>query len=132
MVERSEAYGKAVAAHVLDWSATDGGAVVENMGFPLEYELAKGKESGCRPASCASSKCRLLPDWGNNRTFAMPEGSTCTLPPPPEYSEDPNSPFFKEALEVYEAVKNLTDEQKMIARFWSDDPMLSPTPPATG
>jgi hypothetical protein len=23
----------------------------------------------------------------------------------------------------------LTDEQKLIARFWSDDPMLSPTPP---
>ncbi len=26
-------------------------------------------------------------------------------------------------------MKNLTPEQRAIARFWSDDPMLSPTPP---
>ena len=32
-------------------------------------------------------------------------------------------------MEVHDAVVNLTDEQEAIARFWSDDPMLSPTPP---
>jgi hypothetical protein len=51
------------------------------------------------------------------------------LPPPPAYSEDPASPFYAEALEVYETTKALTPEQAAIARFWSDDPMLSPTPP---
>ena len=59
----------------------------------------------------------------------MPDGKSCGLPPPPAYSEDPSSAFYKEAYEVYEVRKNLTDEQKTIARFWSDDPMLSPTPP---
>jgi hypothetical protein len=34
-----------------------------------------------------------------------------------------------EAMEVLEVRRALTDEQKAIARFWSDDPMLSPTPP---
>jgi hypothetical protein len=51
------------------------------------------------------------------------------LPPPPAYSEDQASAFYREALEVYQAVKSLTPEQEAIARFWSDDPMLSPTPP---
>jgi hypothetical protein len=51
------------------------------------------------------------------------------LPPPPEYSEDKTSDFYKEGLEVYETVKNITPEQRATARFWSDDPMLSPTPP---
>jgi membrane-associated phospholipid phosphatase len=51
------------------------------------------------------------------------------LPPPPAYSEDPSSAFYREALEVYQTATNLTPEQKLIARFWSDDPMLSPTPP---
>jgi membrane-associated phospholipid phosphatase len=37
--------------------------------------------------------------------------------------------FYKEALEVYDVKQNLTPEQRAIARFWSDDPMLSPTPP---
>jgi hypothetical protein len=61
--------------------------------------------------------------------MVLPDGEACPLPPPPAYSEDPASPFFIEAMEVYETSKALTDEQKRIARFWSDDPMLSPTPP---
>jgi hypothetical protein len=71
----------------------------------------------------------LLPQWGNNRPFVMPTGNACPLPPPPEYSEDPGSQFYAEAKEVFDVAANLTDEQKTIARFWSDDPMLSPTPP---
>ena len=42
----------------------------------------------------------LLPGWGNNRPFAMPDGAACPLPPPPDYSEDPASAFYAEALEV--------------------------------
>jgi membrane-associated phospholipid phosphatase len=59
----------------------------------------------------------------------MPDGATCGLPPPPAYSEDPASAFYREALEVREATATLTPGQRAIARFWSDDPMLSPTPP---
>ncbi len=59
----------------------------------------------------------------------MPTGSSCRLPEPPDYSEKPESAFYKDANEVYTTVKGLTDEQRTIARFWSDDPMLSPTPP---
>jgi membrane-associated phospholipid phosphatase len=32
-------------------------------------------------------------------------------------------------MEVYQVSRALTPEQRAIARFWSDDPMLSPTPP---
>jgi hypothetical protein len=59
----------------------------------------------------------------------MPSGTSCGLLPPPAYSEDPSSAFYKEAYEVYQTRKTLTEEQEIIARFWSDDPMLSPTPP---
>ena len=48
---------------------------------------------------------------------------------PPAYSEDKGSVFYTEALEVHDVVKAITPEQRAIARFWSDDPMLSPTPP---
>ncbi|WP_459758711.1 hypothetical protein, partial [Mycobacterium riyadhense] len=71
----------------------------------------------------------LLPEWGKVLPLAMPTGATCRLPEPPEFSEKPESAFYKDANEVYTAVKGLTDEQRTIARFWSDDPMLSPTPP---
>jgi hypothetical protein len=126
---RSEAYGRAVAEHILAWSAGDGGASVENMGFPFDYELTPGPEHWVPTSNIGQQQVPLLPDWGSNRTFAMPDGATCGLPPPPEYSEDETSQFYKEALEVYEVSKTLTAEQEAIARFWSDDPMLTPTPP---
>jgi hypothetical protein len=126
---RSEAYGQAIADHVIDWSTGDGGAVIENMGFPHEYALTEGPAHWVPTNLIAQQQMPLLPEWGKNRTFAMPDGATCGLPPPPAYSEQKDSVFYKEALEVYEVATSLTDEQRAVARFWSDDPMLSPTPP---
>lgn len=127
--DRSVAYGQALAADILAWAATDGGAVVENMGFPIDY-LAAEKPADWVPTSKISlQQYPLLPDWGQNRPFAVPAGATCDLPPPPDYSEDKGSEFYKQAQEVYEAGKALTPEQKAIALFWADDAMLSRTPP---
>jgi hypothetical protein len=129
VVARSEDYGRKVADHILAWSETDGGAKIENMGFPREYALVTKPGHWVPTSPIAQQQVPLLPQWGRLRTFAMPNGSTCGLPPPPEYSEAKDSEFYKEANEVYEAVNNLDPEQRAIARFWSDDPMLSPTPP---
>ena len=129
VVARSEAYGKAVAAQILAWSADDGGAVIENMGFPLHYTLTPGPGHWVPTSLIIQQQAPLLPDWGKNRPFAMPTGASCDLPPPPAYSEDKDSEFYKQALEVYQTVKSLTPEQTAIARYWSDDAMLSKTPP---
>src|SRR5690606_1642566 len=129
VVARSEAYGKAVAAHVVAWSAGDGGAVVENMGFPYEYTLQDGPTYWVPTSPIRQQQVPLLPGWGKVRPLAMPSGASCPLPPPPEYSEDPASAFYAEAKEVLDVTAALTDEQRLVARFWSDDPMLSPTPP---
>ncbi len=129
VVARSTAHGQAVAAHVLAWAATDGGAVIENMGFPPAYELATAEGKWVPTSKIAQQHKPLLPGWGGNRTFAMPAGAACDLPPPPAYSTDPASEFYRQAREVYDTVRDLTPEQRAIARFWSDDPMLSPTPP---
>lgn len=126
---RSIAHGQAIAAHILSWSQDDGGAVVENMGFPREYTPGTDPQNWVPTSLIRQQQAPLLPTWGQNRTFATPTGSSCGLPPPPDYSEDPASDLYKAAMEVYETVNNLTDEQRMIARFWSDDPMLSSTPP---
>ncbi|MDH4442783.1 MAG: vanadium-dependent haloperoxidase [Rhizobium sp.] len=128
-VARSTTYGESVTAHILAWSEGDGGAKIENMGFPLEFALTKGPSHWVPTSVINQQQKPLLPKWGENRPFAMPEGGTCSLPPPPAYSEEKGSDFYKEAFEVYETVKTLTPEQRAIARFWSDDPMLSPTPP---
>lgn len=129
VLARSEEHGRAVAEHILAWSADDGGAVIETLGFPKDYELIKGPSHWVPTSLVALQQTPLLPNWGKNRTFAMPEGTSCALPSHPEYSEDKDSQFYKEAFEVYEAKQNLTPERRAIARFWADDAMLSMTPP---
>ncbi len=129
VMARSEDYGKALASQILAWSRGDGGASIVNMGFPLDYTLASGPSNWVPTSAIALQQKPLLPYWGRNRTFAMPDGAACALPPPATYSEDKSSEFYKQALEVFETTKNLTPEQRTIARFWADDAMLSTTPP---
>lgn len=129
VLARSLAYGRVIATHVIEWSADDGGAVVDNMGFPHDYAVKEGPQHWVPTSLIAQQQAPLLPAWGTNRTFAMPDGATCGVPSPPQYSDEKGSAFHNEAMEVYEVAMALTPEQREIARFWSDDPMLSPTPP---
>jgi hypothetical protein len=129
VVARSEAFGRAVAASIHAWSLDDGGAEILNMGFPDGMELVKGEDKWVPTGPIKQQQYPLLPDWGNKRTFAIPTGATCPTPGNPPYSAAADSDFYKEAHEVYEAGKNATGEHIAIARFWSDDPMLSMTPP---
>ncbi len=126
---RSGEYGRDVALHVIAWAAQDGGETVENMGFPMEWKLTEGPGHWVPTSKIVQQQAPLLPGWGELRPIAMPSNTACGLTPPPDYSEAPDSAFFAEAKEVYDTVKALTPEQKAVARFWSDDPMLSPTPP---
>jgi len=131
VIARSKTYGAAVADHILDWAKDDGGAVITNMGFPTsdEYKLTPGPSHWVPTNLIVQQQLPLLPKWGGNRTFAMPQDAKCDPPPPPAYSEDPSSDFYKQAKEVYDTKNSLTPDQQAIARFWSDDPMLSWTPP---
>jgi hypothetical protein len=129
IVQRSETFGAAVAAHILDWAGGDNSPEIVNMGFPPDYKLIPGPAHWVPTSAVVQQQTPLLPTWGNNRPFAMPADLDCKVPPTVEYSEDPTSEFYKQAKEVYDTKNNLSPEQTAIARFWSDDPMLSWTPP---
>jgi hypothetical protein len=130
VVERSKSYGALVAGHILAWAKDDGGATVTNMGFPADdYKLDPAPGHWVPTNAIVQQQKPLLPKWGSNRPFAMPADLDCKVPPAYAYSEDPTSAFYKDAKEVYDTKNSLTPEQQAIARFWSDDPMLSWTPP---
>lgn len=129
VIQRSTALGQAIGARIITWAAEDGGAVVENMGFPQTYTARQDPAAWVPTSLVRQQQAPLLPNWGDIRPYAMPKGDSCHLPPPPAYSEDPASAFYAEAMEVYRVTAALTPEQRLIARFWSDDPMLSSTPP---
>jgi hypothetical protein len=128
VVDRSIAHGHAVADHILAWAAVDGGAVVENMGFPHEYTPGIRPQDWVPTSTIRLQQAPLLPDWGRNRPFVIPDMASLDAPAHPDYDEAPDSAFYGFAKEVAETSKTLTDEQKLIARFWSDDAMLTSTP----
>ena len=83
VVAASLAYGEALQAAIIAWSQDDGGAVVENMGFPMAYEVSKEPGRWVPTSAIRQQQAPLLPGWGGNRTFAMANGASCPLPPPP-------------------------------------------------
>jgi hypothetical protein len=128
VVDRSVAHGKAVAEHILAWSRNDGGAVIENLGFPLDYTPGARPQDWVPTSLVRLQQAPLLPDWGKNRPFAMPSAEATDPGPHPDYDEAPGSAFHAAAKEVHDTSRSLTDDQRLIARFWSDDAMLTFTP----
>jgi PAP2 superfamily len=124
VVERSNRRGVEVAAAVLEWAKGDGGHEGYLRNFPASYVPPVGPglwvptPPGFLPA--------LQPFWGRNRCLALEGAADC---PPGAHPPYPGSRFHAEALEVYETVNALTPEQETIARFWSDDPGATATPP---
>ena len=129
VLARSAVHGQAIADHIWQWSQNDGGAKVENLGFPYSYTPIPGNQNWVPTSKIILQQAPLLPDWGKNRPFAMPTPDAAKIGPPPAYSEDPTSEFYKQAREVYDASINPSQEHLAMAYFWSDDAMLSYTPP---
>lgn len=126
-VDRSAAYGQAVANAVFAWSMTDGGHEGYAQNFPTNYVPPTGV--GLWVPTPPNFQPALQPYWGQNRPFVIESGEECAPPPSTEYSEAPDSQFYADAMEVYTAVSNLTPEQEAIAVFWADDPGRTFTPP---
>lgn len=123
----SQAYGRSVAAAVFEWSKSDGGheGYMRNVAADFVQPTGDGLWQPTPPDYAPP----LQPGWGENRPLAPVGAATCAASPPPEYSTDPASDFYKEAREVYDTVRSLTPEQEKIARYWSDDAGASATPP---
>ena len=68
------------------------------------------------------------PYWGELRPLALRDGDECAPPPPPAYSEQRGSDFWKMGKELFDSVSQLTPEKKAIALFWADNPVATGTP----
>jgi hypothetical protein len=117
--QRSIAFGDTIAKAVLARAKSDG------------YLLSRGKPKYL--GSNDPGKWRPTPPdymdgvewcWNTLKPLVMDSASEFMPPRPPKYSKDTNSFFYKNVLEVYEINKNLTDEQKIIARYWDDNPFV--------
>jgi hypothetical protein len=127
VIDRSVAYGRLMADAMLVYANSDGQATCYNSNFPSSYTVPVGV--GLWESTDAAYPIPLQPYWGSVRPFMEKNVGDLLPVAPPAYSTNTTSDFYKEAMEVYNAVKNITPEQKKIAEFWSDDPGLTATPP---
>ena len=123
---RSIKRGREVATALFESSKSDGGHAGYLHNFPA-YQPPVGR--GLWVPTPPGFLSALQPFWGQNRCLAIQSGAEIVPGDHPPYSEDAASSFDAQAREVYDAVTNLTPEQEAIARFWSDDPGTTPTPP---
>ena len=123
VMDRSKLFGKTVADKIFEWSKTDGGHEAYTRNFPSDYAPPAGPGMWVPTGATGA----MLPYWGNNRPFISSTSSVPMTDPIP-YSESPRSQFYDEAMEVYNTSNSLSDEQKNIALFWSDDPGKTFTP----
>ncbi len=119
--DQSKNWGAAVARQIIRYSQSDRAAeeqVLEPQ--PLSYEPPTG--TGYWTYSAEPERA-LFPYWERVRTFAVSTDETTTVAPL-AYSEDSNSPYYQEMMEVYNAnndARTADGEQLWIAEFWSDD-----------
>lgn len=112
---------------ILEWAAKDGGEKGQFNNFPAEYTLPSGP--GYWVPTPPNYLPALQPYWGENRPFLADNIEATGPVAPPEFSADLNSVCYQRAMEVYTTSENITPEQKVIAEFWSDDPVTTATPP---
>tara|TARA_B100001175_G_scaffold317889_1_gene337275 strand:- start:6019 stop:7356 length:1338 start_codon:yes stop_codon:yes gene_type:complete len=72
----------------------------------------------------------IEPHWSKIRPFLLTSSSQFQPEPPPPFSMDSKSAFYKELIEVYQVVKDiqaneLEDEREEIAKFWDCNPYVS-------
>lgn len=115
--ENSIAYGKQVADHIIAWAKED--QYKQTRSLPL-YRVQSDAASW-KPTPPAYIKA-IEPHWNKLRTFAMDSAEQFKPVPPPAFSLDTNSVFYKDVMTVYKQVKNNTPEQLAIARFWDCNP----------
>lgn len=117
---RSMQLGQQIAAAVLTRAKSD--HYKETRGMPKFLGSSdKGKWRPTPPDYNDAAE----PYWCKMKPLLLDSCSQMRCPPPPPYSEEKNSAFYRTAYEVYSIGKNLTEEQQTIARYWDDNPFVT-------
>ncbi len=130
IVERSTFFGRAIAEAIYEWSKTDGGHEGSLHNFDTTYQLPIGKGYWQAPAKGQSTfPYPLHHFWGQNRTFA-PKNLILSVPEMKiTFDHNIESEYYKQMNNVRVKNTQLTQEEKEIANWWSDDPSETFSPP---
>ena len=121
LFKASQEYGELIGKIILKRSQSDG--YLERTAYSgfIVDENDLGKWEPTPPAYIDA----LEPHWSKLLPFAIDSSNQFKPSENTIFSINKNSTFYKEAVQVYNKVNNLTDEQKQIAMFWDCNPNQS-------
>ncbi|ADV48310.1 vanadium-dependent haloperoxidase [Cellulophaga sp. E16_2] len=124
----SKAYGLKVAEHIAKWMDKDNYKQTRTM---PKFTVDTDDQSRWQPTP-PSYMDGIEPHWSKIRPFALDSASQFKPVPPPPFSMDKNSKFYKELIEVYNVSNEMekkgdTCEEIAIAQFWDCNPYVSVT-----
>ena len=126
--EDSKAYGLEVVDYIKNWMNKDNYAQTRTM---PKFSVNSADEGRWQPTP-PSYMDGLEPHWNKIRSFVLDSAAQFKPVPPPKFSMNKNSDFFKELKEVYDISLEITkkgdsSEEIAIAQFWDCNPYVSVT-----
>lgn len=128
MFNASKAYGLEVADFIGAWMDKDNYKQTRTM---PKFTVNTEDPSRWQPTPPAYMS-GLEPHWSRIRPFAIDSAAQFKPIPPPPFSMEEDSPFYKELMEVYQVRKSMIgkgdkSEEIAIAQFWDCNPYVSVT-----
>jgi len=125
---QSKEYGLAVAQHIKLWMNTDQYNQTRTM---PKFTVITEDPSRWQPTPPAYMD-GIEPHWNKIRPFILDSASQFKPVPPPAFSLEKNSDFYKELMEVYDTSKRIEAEgdasqEIQMAQFWDCNPYVSVT-----
>lgn len=119
-ISQSQIYADSVASQLIKWINKDNYIQTRTMD-----RWTSTKKPGQWRETPPDYLAGLEPNWSKMRTLVADSASIYTATPPPAYSPDKNSDFFKMVNEVYENSKKLDSTKIATAWYWDDNPNVS-------
>lgn len=124
----SKTYGLEVADFIAAWMDKDNYKQTRTM---PKFTVNTEEPSRWQPTPPAYMS-GLEPHWSRIRPFAIDSAAQFKPIPPPDFSMDKDSQFYKEVMEVYEVRKSMINkgdksDEIAIAQFWDCNPYVSVT-----
>jgi hypothetical protein len=124
----SKQYALLVASQIIDWKDLDGFKEIRRM---PKFEVDTNEPSRWQktPPSYIDG---IEPHWNKIRPFVLDSASQFKPIPPPPFSMEETSLFYKQAKEIYDISNEITklgddSEEIKIAQFWDCNPFVTVT-----
>lgn len=124
----SKEYGLQVAEHIAAWMNKDNYNQTRTM---PKFTVNTDDPTRWQPTPPAYME-GIEPHWNKIRPFVIDSANQFKPAPPPPFSMEENSDFYKEVREVYDISNEITEkgdesEEIAIAQFWDCNPYVSVT-----